>query len=62
MRTVRSLKSRRSEGRVRRLRELGRRASRQTAQGQPRVGTPMEVPVPRKVRVAIIRVKEGSAV
>ena len=29
-------------------------AERQTAQSQPSVGTPIEVPVPRKVRVACI--------
>src|ERR1700735_2482556 len=44
------------EGRVRRLREspCGETAEVQTAQSQPSVGTPMEVPVPRKVRVACI--------
>jgi hypothetical protein len=29
-------------------------AEAQTAQSQPRVGTPMEVPVPRNVKVASI--------
>ena len=44
------------EGRVRRLRgsPSGETAERQTAQSQPSVGTPMEVPEPRKVRVACI--------
>ena len=43
-------------GRVRRLRgsPVGESAEVQTAQSQPSVGTPMEVPVPRKVRVASI--------
>lgn len=44
------------EGRVRRLREPppGETAEAQTAQSQPSVGTPIEVPLPRKVRVASI--------
>ena len=45
------------DGRVRRLRGSPIRdetAEVQTAQSQPSVGTPMEVPVPRKVRVASI--------
>ena len=44
----------RTEGRVRRLRGSPRAmtAERQTAQSQPSVGTPIEVPLPRKVRVA----------
>ena len=42
------------DGRVRRLRgsPLGETAEEQTAQSQPSVGTPIEVPLPRKVRVA----------
>ncbi len=44
-------------GRVRRLRgsPSGETAEAHTAQSQPSVGTPIEVPVPRKVRVASIR-------
>src|SRR5450756_3071198 len=46
----------RMEGRVRRLRgsPVGEVASAQTAQTHERVGIPMEVPLPRKVRVASI--------
>ena len=49
----------RTEGRVRRLRGSrgspeGEMAEVQTAQSQPSVGMPMEVPLPRKVRVASI--------
>ena len=51
----------RTEGRVRRLRGegagspgAGETAERQTAQSHPSVGTPIEVPLPRKVRVACI--------
>src|SRR5437870_3723486 len=56
MRTMLLLYARRSEGRVRRLRGSpeGETAEAQTAQLQPSVGTPMEVPLPRKVRVASI--------
>ena len=48
--------SMRMEGRERRLREspLWETAEVQTAQSQPRVGTPIEVPLPRKVRVESI--------
>jgi hypothetical protein len=48
----------RTEGRVRRLRgsPVGDVAEVQTAQVQPRVGTPIEVPLPRKVSVACIEV------
>ena len=56
MRTLWSSQEMRTEGRVRRLRRspVGDVAERQTAQSQPRVGTPIEVPVPRNVRVASI--------
>jgi hypothetical protein len=47
------LKLMRMEGRVRRLGDAGSYAEAQTAQSQPSVGTPMEVPLPRKVSVAI---------
>src|SRR5258708_20914041 len=48
------------EGRVRRLRRSpsGETAEVQTAQSQPSVGMPMEVPLPRKVRVASIRLEQ----
>jgi hypothetical protein len=44
------------EGLVRRLREspAGDMAEVHTAQSQPSVGTPIDVPLPRKVRVACI--------
>jgi len=51
----------RTEGRVRRLcgegtgsPSAGETAETQTAQSQPSVGTPIEVPVPKNVRVACI--------
>ena len=47
--------SMRMEGRVRRFFEPGIRASAQMAQGQPRVGTPMLVPLPKNVNVACIK-------
>src|SRR5271154_1681805 len=47
----------RIEGRVRRLRgsPVGETAETHTAHRHPMVGTPIEVPVPRKVRVASMR-------
>jgi hypothetical protein len=40
---------------VRRFLEAGWRASWQTTQVQPSVGTPIEVPLPKNVRVAFMR-------
>ena len=50
----------RSDGRVRRFFELGVAASRQTEQAHPRVGTPIDVPLPRKVRVACILLADDA--
>ena len=51
------------EGRVRRLRgsPVGETAEAQTAQSQPSVGMPIEVPEPRNVRVACIRLSAPPA-
>ena len=48
-------------GRDGRVRRLCGSVEVQTAHWQPRVGTPMEVPLPRKVRVASMRVGGGRA-
>ena len=45
---------------MRRFGEPGRRASVQTGQPQPKVGTAIEVPVPKKVRLACIRSRVPS--
>src|SRR5438445_494583 len=61
-RTMCWLYASRSEGRVRRLRGSppGETAERHTSHSQPSVGTPMDVPVPRKVRVAFIGLADDA--
>ena len=62
MTTLWPLYAMRMEGRVRRLRgsRSGETAETQTAQSQPRVGMPIEVPVPRKVSVACMRLADDA--